>query len=169
MALIICPDCGARISDKASCCIQCGYPLQDMDKIPDLYCVRQIEDKWVLGKARKILAQTYITNVNSSGNNDYSIIASGITKDHAEMLADFIIKNRGEVEVIPDENNQSINQEMMDYIDINFNKDAPVMCPRCKSTQIVTGQKGFSLLTGFLGSNKTVNRCSKCGYTWQPK
>ncbi len=44
-----------------------------------------------------------------------------------------------------------------------------VYCPRCKSTSITTGARGFSFLSGFIGSNKTVNRCAKCGYTWQPK
>lgn len=168
MALIKCPECAAQISDKSSCCIHCGYPLQDVDKIPDLYCVKRIEDKWVLGKARTLLAQTYVTNTHSSENSDYSIIASGITKNRAEMLLDFITKNRGEAEVVIDETSKSVNQKMMDFIDINFNKNAPVMCPRCKSTQVTTGQKGFSLLTGFIGSSKTVNRCAKCGYTWQP-
>lgn len=43
-----------------------------------------------------------------------------------------------------------------------------VRCPRCGSTQITTGQRGYSFLTGFLGSNKTVNRCAKCGYSWKP-
>lgn len=42
-------------------------------------------------------------------------------------------------------------------------------CPKCGSISITTGQRGYSLWTGFLGSNKTVNRCSNCGYTWQPK
>lgn len=40
--------------------------------------------------------------------------------------------------------------------------------PRCGSTQITTGQRGYSLLTGFLGSNKTVNRYANCGYSWKP-
>lgn len=44
-----------------------------------------------------------------------------------------------------------------------------VRCPKCGSTAISTGQRGYSLLTGFLGSNKTVNRCAKCGYKWEPK
>lgn len=43
-----------------------------------------------------------------------------------------------------------------------------VRCPKCGSASITTGQKGFSLLTGFLGSNKTVNRCASCGYSWKP-
>lgn len=29
MALIICPECGKEISNKASVCIHCGYPLDD--------------------------------------------------------------------------------------------------------------------------------------------
>lgn len=41
-------------------------------------------------------------------------------------------------------------------------------CPKCGSTAITAGQKGYSLLTGFLGSNKTVNRCANCGHTWKP-
>lgn len=43
-----------------------------------------------------------------------------------------------------------------------------VRCPRCGSTQITTGQRGYSLFSGFLGSNKTVNRCANCGYSWKP-
>ena len=46
-------------------------------------------------------------------------------------------------------------------------KDLP-RCPKCGSTSITAGQKGYSLLTGFIGSSKTVNRCAKCGYKWKP-
>ena len=48
-------------------------------------------------------------------------------------------------------------------------EEAKVKCPRCGSTSITTGQRGYSLVTGFFGSGKTVNRCSKCGYKWEPK
>ena len=44
-----------------------------------------------------------------------------------------------------------------------------IRCPRCGSTQITTGQRGFSFWTGFIGANKTINRCAKCGHSWQPK
>ena len=43
-----------------------------------------------------------------------------------------------------------------------------IRCPKCGSTQITTGQRGYSLFSGFLGSNKTVNRCAACGYSWKP-
>ena len=41
-------------------------------------------------------------------------------------------------------------------------------CPKCGSTSITTGQRGYSFWTGFLGSGTTVNRCSNCGHKWKP-
>ncbi len=43
-----------------------------------------------------------------------------------------------------------------------------VKCPRCGSANITAGQRGFSLLTGFVGSGRTVNRCANCGHKWRP-
>lgn len=43
-----------------------------------------------------------------------------------------------------------------------------IRCPKCGSTNITTGQRGYSLLTGFIGSSNTVNRCAKCGHKWKP-
>ncbi len=43
-----------------------------------------------------------------------------------------------------------------------------VKCPRCGSTNITAGQRGYSLLTGFVGSGRTVNRCANCGHKWKP-
>lgn len=44
-----------------------------------------------------------------------------------------------------------------------------VRCPRCGSTEVSTTARGVSLLRGFIGANKTVNRCAKCGKTWEAK
>ena len=35
MALIICPECGKEVSDKASVCIGCGYPIESYKKNED--------------------------------------------------------------------------------------------------------------------------------------
>ena len=43
-----------------------------------------------------------------------------------------------------------------------------VKCPKCGSTAVVIGTRGYSMLTGFLGSGKTMNRCGKCGHKWYP-
>ena len=42
-------------------------------------------------------------------------------------------------------------------------------CPICGSTAVTTGQRGYSIVTGFIGSSQTMNRCGKCGYKWKPK
>ena len=41
-------------------------------------------------------------------------------------------------------------------------------CPKCGSTSISTGQRGYSLVTGFIGAGRTTNRCASCGYKWEP-
>lgn len=33
MAIILCPECGGSVSDKAPNCIKCGYPLQNESKV----------------------------------------------------------------------------------------------------------------------------------------
>ncbi len=51
---------------------------------------------------------------------------------------------------------------------VNQQEKKQVYCPKCGSTNITAGQRGYSLLTGFIGSGSTVNRCSKCGHKWKP-
>ena len=42
------------------------------------------------------------------------------------------------------------------------------VCPKCKSTSIATVNRGFSLVTGFIGSGKPINVCQACGHKFQP-
>lgn len=37
------------------------------------------------------------------------------------------------------------------------------ICPKCGCIDIATTNRGYSLLTGFLGSNKKINVCQSCG------
>ena len=61
-------------------------------------------------------------------------------------------------------------------------EDENVKCPRCSSTQLHAGDKGFGLgkaavggiligpiglLGGLIGSKKTMITCLKCGHKWQ--
>ena len=64
--------------------------------------------------------------------------------------------------------NQLINQQHNSNNNEQEQESNQVKCPKCGSTQITTGQRGYSLFSGFLGSNKTVNRCANCGYSWKP-
>jgi len=42
----------------------------------------------------------------------------------------------------------------------------PPQCPRCSSTAITAGPVGYYGLAAI--SNRTRNRCAKCGYSWLP-
>lgn len=41
-------------------------------------------------------------------------------------------------------------------------------CPKCGSTYIQSTNRGFSLVTGFIGSGSPRNVCQKCGFKWKP-
>ena len=41
-------------------------------------------------------------------------------------------------------------------------------CPKCGSSNIAEGTKGFSLMTGFIGSGNFRYVCKKCGNKWKP-
>lgn len=41
-------------------------------------------------------------------------------------------------------------------------------CPECGSSNIQTINRGFSILTGFIGSGSPRNICQKCGFKWKP-
>lgn len=64
---------------------------------------------------------------------------------------------------------KSISKEEKDDL-IKFCEDFnAVKCPKCGSTQISTGSRGYSMVWGFIGSGKTVNRCARCGHKWEPR
>lgn len=47
MALITCPECGKKISDKAEACVGCGYPLNMKEKkyIDAAVCSQDFEEE----------------------------------------------------------------------------------------------------------------------------
>lgn len=46
--------------------------------------------------------------------------------------------------------------------------DSKPHCPKCGSTAIGSTNRGFSLVTGFVGSGSPRNVCQSCGYKWKP-
>lgn len=41
------------------------------------------------------------------------------------------------------------------------------VCPKCGSPSISTINRGYSIVTGFIGSGKPVNVCQRCGHKWK--
>lgn len=69
------------------------------------------------------------------------------------------------------QSHKRVNEAMSKYagtISSSSSNNSQVKCPKCGSTSVTAGQKGYSLLTGFIGSGKTVNRCANCGHRWKP-
>lgn len=58
--------------------------------------------------------------------------------------------------------------ESMDIKSIHLSQHPQVSCPKCGCTQISANKRGWSLLTGFIGSNQVINTCMNCGHEWKP-
>ncbi len=153
MALIKCPECGKEVSDKAPQCIHCGYPLDTI-----------IESSNVIQNGFCNIDGTVydLRKITETSNKDDAILQimkiSGISQWNANNLLN-IIKNSG----IPET-----------YTSVFFEKpkgsvhNQVATCPKCGSTSIATVNRGFSLLTGFIGSGKPMNVCQMCGYKFKP-
>ena len=70
------------------------------------------------------------------------------------------------VHKIYDEYNISDNVNVSQASEQNDNPK--ITCPKCGSTNITEGTRGFTLTTGFVGSGKFRYVCKKCGNKWKP-
>lgn len=172
MALIKCPDCGNSISDRATACIFCGCPIIPpemyydifIDKVPSYGKNTRKEPKFMVLVHRITGKQLdfYDHMMNKKGG----VLVEGISKKNSEEIKT-VLEEFGcevslrETDTINTENDERVASTLPLYI-------GPVCCPHCRSTSITTGPRGYSLLSGFIGSSKTVNRCAKCGYKWEP-
>ncbi|MEK4509482.1 hypothetical protein [Paenibacillus sp. FSL K6-2524] len=83
-----------------------------------------------------------------------------------------------EIKVL-DKGNETISVNIMTN---NVEEEDLIKCPKCKSTQITAGNKGFGLgkaavgglilgpvglLGGIVGSKKVKITCLKCGHNWE--
>lgn len=174
MSLINCPECGKQISDKALSCPNCGYPIMEIKNTPSNAVTRyNIYLKEVFNNDAKIKIIGFLRGTKKLGLSEAKKITDNLPQ---KIYVDIPLQEATSVKrniesfgavvqlVESNELESADNQE----IPMGYN-DSTIVCPHCGSTSVTTGQRGFSLLTGFLGSNKTVNRCGKCGWTWQPK
>lgn len=172
MAIINCPECGKQISSMSNACIHCGFPLKSNNE--DYYDV--IFNGFVDDKTRvrnqshasmKIRSLTGLSMIDSSlflrGNNKIT----GLTELNANKVKQYFEQCGCIIDLDISSTKDDINNVK---VEASFKvDDSPLMCPRCKSTSVTTGKRGYSLLSGFVGSSKVVNRCGKCGYSWEPR
>ncbi len=169
MALIRCPECNKEISDKATVCIHCGYPLdyQDKSKSYDvIFC--GFHNKYTSGKQQLILAgqlrQLLQIDLSTAAeiikSKSYTLL-KGLNEEQAnwlkECLEQYDCNIYIEKSLLPYTNNKILEKMIK--------SNSKFICPNCGSTDILTTQRGFSMFSGFIGSNKLVKQCPSCNWS----
>lgn len=155
MALIICPECGKQVSDLSKQCIHCGCPI-----LRENECLIEGVVFDLSRTKEEVLSCNDYTNENVTWEIAWNLsMQTRVLAKPAAMALMDIIRQTGEV------------PKTFDTTPYRREQSSPsqVHCPKCSSTQIVTGQRGYSVVWGFMGSNKTMNRCANCGHKWEPR
>lgn len=151
MALINCPECGKEISDKSKTCIHCGYPLFEKNMCYingikyDLSFIFEYE--W---EERAIPMKMLID-------------LTGCTLDSVGTAVNEIFKTGEIPRTLTLEKKKTKPSSQT-----SRSKENTITCPKCGSSNIQTTNRGFSLMTGFIGSGSPRNVCQICGFRWKP-
>ena len=176
MALIKCIECGSEISTHASVCPQCGCPVQksievskNENKLLDVkvISISNSNPAWIKG----FINQMWGVHSDTSGaviEQIPFIITRGVAMQTANEIKNLLEKEGCTISIVDSKESKEVFT--IDQVKATglYKKYQPLTCPRCGSTAVTTGSRGYSLVWGFAGSGKTVNRCGKCGYSWKP-
>lgn len=167
MAIICCPECGKEVSDKAPMCIHCGYPLQEQSM--NVASLKVVIPSLKEPSPRKIPAIKVVREVNGM---DLATAKALVEQVAPVVVKDGLTKNQADVIVqkfraIGIGAKVSGSSTPVDIRTVAKEKNI-VCCPQCGSTEYHAGARGFSIVTGFIGSGKTVLICLKCGHRWKP-
>lgn len=182
MSIMKCMECGHDVSSYAEKCPNCGCPVSIMmQNNPISSCVDKrydvvleaysVENKLQL--VRFVKESSYQAKSLSAAldlvNSLPQTIIRGVKKETGdEVIAKLSGLKCTATLIESDSKDASISDAVLESTYL-FEKDRPLKCPRCGSTSVSTTSRGYSLVWGFIGSNKTVNRCGKCGHTWNPQ
>jgi RNase P subunit RPR2 len=65
------------------------------------------------------------------------------------------------------EQKQIEKQELKERI-AEMDREGTAYCPKCYSTNLSANKRGWKMTTGFIGSNKVIVTCLKCGNKFKP-
>ena len=183
MALIKCPECGESVSNLAKNCIHCGFPIMKTltDEYDENVCI--IDGKPLDLHEFKDYIDDILDNDGYLSKDEIESLVDSLhsdclhsSKDSIRCLIHIMINSRQ----VPREHTSLIyrmqlkSEEDAKYRSIERKRREAeerykLHCPKCNSTNITTGSRGYNIVWGFIGSGKTVNRCGKCGHKWEPK
>lgn len=157
MALINCPECNKEISDKAECCINCGYKLPKQEPMfQGLYCPSCLNMSWIMDKDNGECPFCKI-KMNDS--------IYGTFKDVMHYT-----ENHPELKQSPEFSEEAYNKRI-NYVPIEYSSSSSAKCPTCQSTNITKiGTLNRMASVGLFGlaSSKIgkTHKCNSCGGTW---
>lgn len=174
--LIRCIECGNEVSSYANSCPKCGCPVQKSVETEligsNLYDVQvnQIHSNdidWIRGFICKLWGVNYDIACATVNQIPFTI-ANGVLIQTANEIKEILEKEGCTISIVDSKESKEVFT--IDQVKATglYKKYQPLTCPRCGSAAITTGSRGYSLVWGFAGSGKTVNRCGKCGYSWKP-
>jgi len=177
MALIECPECGGKVSDKALACIHCGYPLQEPKE-------KQVEIQYCpyCGKTNSIESAFcgYCGKPFAKSEEKYEVVPVSTDTDVVDIM-DYKNDLDSSTDMIRLQQAQIIQQQRQ-LEEQRRQFEAQAKCPKCGSTSLSGRKQGFGLgkavagavllggvglLAGGIGANKTVVTCLNCGYKFK--
>jgi len=163
MSLIICKECGKEISDKAKQCIHCGCPVEIEDEHVHEFCIINGVPRNLYPFLKQIQDNP---NMNAEERHKLKMHIYGTCLTISVFGADELIDIMKETNKVPESFVDS-HKSAFHNTKITPNKNI-LKCPKCGSTSVTTGTRGFSIITGFIGSGKVMNMCGQCGFKWKP-
>ena len=178
MALIECPECGGKVSDKAPACIHCGYPLKE-----------SVEEK-----TQQIQFCPYCGKQNNIGSTFCGYCGKSFVRNEEKQEIVALTPASDVVDIMDYKNNLDVPNDMIRLQQAQIIQqqrqldeqrrqfDAQAKCPKCGSTSLSGAKQGFGLskavagavliggvglLAGGIGANKTVVTCLNCGYKFK--
>ena len=175
MALIECPECGKMISDKASDCPNCGFPISAMMIEHERSISEGLNNTLIYGEKTYDLTEVvefvlktiqhckpteFVRKIYTPGKNIFHNRFPEISDEDADtIMAQVAVAGH-------------IIEHTMKPSTYNYDKIQPcdnqLRCPKCGSTAIVTMARGYSGWTGWFGSGDPMNVCQQCGKKWKP-
>lgn len=165
MALMECPECGGKVSDKASFCPHCGCPICTA---PEQSAIRYCTSCGSRLNPDVFACEACGTPVKNAGET-----ALEPQKSH---FAASVSQRRSGASHLPG------TEPPSERTSSNQAQSIP-RCPICGSTALSAGKKGvgigkaaagaiiagpIGLLAGGIGMNRPVITCLNCGHTFEP-
>lgn len=121
---------------------------------------------FIISKDTKIFLQKYDLACDNCGfthkKNDELYMSDCVRSETMKMLEKMFQLSEYKKEKL-EKQAEAERQEQEDF------ENGIIRCPKCGFTGTTTGSRGYNIVTGFIGSGNTVNRCGNCGHKWTPR